>query len=199
MEIIENYVYVKKLNIDLFEMKLAVDAMYDFIKDSFVPGKDDYSGQSTMTTQLYTQYNLLMYPYAPFHELYLGIRDTFHSMNKLNTSHNFLQCWLNYYREGEFIDWHYHWPPENKSWHGFYCVDCEPSHTTYRIPGTNKEVDIESKNNNLVLSKSNGDMHRSWPWPYSDRPRITVAFDIVPADSLTINQKFGSINHWVPI
>ena len=29
----------------------------------------------------------------------------------------------------------------------------------------------------MVISKSNGDEHRTWPWQY-DRPRITIAFDL---------------------
>lgn len=199
MEVIENYIYVKKLNLDLFEMKLAIDQMYNFIKGRFVSDHSDYSGQSTMTTKLYSKYNLLMYPFPPFHDLYRNIQETFHELNGNDTSYNYIQCWLNYYREDEFIDWHGHWPSEMKTWHGFFCVDCEPSHTTYRLYNNEKDINVESKNNQLVISRSDGDQHRTWPWPYADRPRITIAFDIVSADFFMGPDKTNWVNHWIPI
>ena len=121
-----------------------------------------------------------------------------------------IQCWLNFYRKGEFIDWHRHWPMDAKGYHGFLCVSCEPSKTTYRLPAKHgvqipteliektewETVDVESKNGLLVLSESAGDMHRTWPWEFHDRDRITIAFDIVPKPHFNPE---AWLNHWVPL
>lgn len=194
MNLIENYVYTKKLNRDLQEMRESCDKMYEHITQTYKSG-NTVSPQSTLTTRLYKQYNLLLFTVGQFHELFTDIKNTFFELNPVLEEPHYLQCWLNYYQKDNYIDWHGHWPSELKSWHGFYCVDCEPSCTTYLLPSGTK-VDINSENNLLVLSKSEGDKHRTWPWPYSDRPRITIAFDIAPRSS--IDFKTWS-NHWIPL
>lgn len=199
---IENYIHTKKLDLNLVELKTNSFNMYCYIKENFVPGKNDYSGQSTMTTQLYAQYNLLLYPISKeFHSLYKEIVSMFKEIcpsDEFNDNQFYLQCWLNFYRKGDFIDWHSHWPPDENgsSWHGFYCVDCEPSKTTYRIPNIQNEVDVVSENNLLVISRSDGDTHRTWPW-HKNSPRITIAFDIV--NRKTLNKPGLLDNHWIPI
>jgi len=201
---IENYIHTKKINLNLIEMKLKSFEMYHYIKKTFVPGKLDYSGQSTMTTQLYAQYNLMLYPVSSeFHSLYKNIVTMFKEVcppEEFNNNQFYMQCWLNFYRKGDFIDWHNHWLPDENgsSWHGFYCVDCEPSKTTYRIPGVANDVDVVSENNLLVMSKSDGDQHRTWPW-HENKPRITVAFDIVNRKTIVAPDKIINDNHWIPI
>ena len=192
MKTLNNYVHVDTLNIDLESMVQSCTTMRDIIEKHFGQSEKGYTGQSTMTTGVFQAYNLLMYPLPQMHELYEGIRSTFHKINDKKDETFYIQCWLNYYNKGDFIDWHNHWPPSCNSWHGFFCVNCEPSSTTYKLQdGT--VVDVESKNNNLVISKSDGDLHRTWPWEY-DEPRITIAFDIIPARHLPF-----IINHWMPI
>ena len=56
-----------------------------------------------------------------------------------------------------------------------------------------KEVDV-------FLSKSLDDQNRTWAWEY-DHPRITIAFDILPASNILNfegENKMGK-NHWIPI
>ena len=57
-------------------------------------------------------------------------------------------------------------------------------------------VKIESKDNLLVIGKSDNDKHRSSVWN-QDTPRITIAFDILPVSS--IYKEFNTLNHWIPI
>jgi hypothetical protein len=193
-------------------------------KKNFCPG-------SQMLTDIYQEYNLLMYPFPGFHELYFGIQNMFHQVlthcfGKTNNQY-YIQSWLNLYERGQFIDWHDHWKPHQEAWHGFFCVDVEPnSKTSYMWPNIEEVIDIESKNNLLVIGTSNGDKHKSSSWD-NDHPRITIAFDIVPLKSLlyplirdkttkkesqlTINildipngvdvfrSSKGYINHWIPI
>jgi hypothetical protein len=136
-----------------------------------------------------------MYPAPGFHELYEGIRRVFRHASR-STEPHYIQSWLNFYRKGDFIDWHMHWEEEFKSWHGFYCVDCEPSVTTYKLDmNIDKTIDVVSKNDLLVMGPSGKDVHRTWPWE-GEQPRITIAFDIVPANMI---DPLENLNHWIPL
>lgn len=201
MDIINGYIYKKNLDLNLLKLKTGCDQMYDLIKKNFSGNKNDYTGQSTLTTKLFKSYNLLMYPLPEFHELFNEIKKMFFEIIEKDITipkkKYYIQCWLNYYRKGDFIGWHNHWPPETKSWHGYYCVDTECSFTSYIIPNNeDKIIDIISEDNLLVMSKSDGDRHRSSEWLNNDRPRITIAFDIVPREYICYD---NLLNHWVPV
>lgn len=197
----ENYIYTKIINLNLKKIKDSSDIMNSLIKRKFLNSNVDYSDISKLiTTSLFAQYNLLLYPLNGFHELYFEIRKLFYDILEYNNMQNngtkyYIQCWLNYYKKGEFIDWHKHWPPENKTWHGFYCLDTDDSYTSYKIPNNSKIINIKSENNKIIISKSDGDTHKSSEWKKYN-PRITIAFDIVPFEY--INHE-DTINHWMPI
>jgi hypothetical protein len=121
-----------------------------------------------------------------------------------------MQSWVNVYNYGEYIDWHGHGQTSTYAWHGFFCVNAEPSKTTYQYLNSPETIDVESKNNLLVLGKSNTDTHRTWPWLDKNEPRITIAFDIVPDTTIVRhngNTKLTDMikqypyfkNHWIPI
>ena len=198
--IYHDYIITKKINLDLVKLKQSCYQMSNLIDRKFnnasaLQGYTDSSGKSPVTTNLFSSYNLLMYPFDELHELYEEIKAFFHECSVTEEKY-YIQCWLNIYKSGSFIDWHNHWLPKDNTWHGFFCVDCEPSKTTYRIPGVMEPVDIVSENNLLVMSRSNGDTHRTWPWEPTDRDRITIAFDIVPKNN--VNPE-AWLNHWLPI
>lgn len=196
-----DHVYTRKLNLDLDQLKTNAMFMKEYIIKNFcgVPSKEaSLSGQDTMMSKLFNKYNYFLYPLSGNHGLFLEIQKIFHDVCPSKDAH-FMQCWINVFNRGEFIDWHSHWLPEWNSWHGFYCLDVEPnSHTTYKIQG--REIVVNSENNLLVISKSGLDQHRSSVWN-EDYPRITIAFDIVPENKL--NTCFlsgrGAQNHWIPI
>jgi hypothetical protein len=191
MNLIANHIYTKKLNLDLVQLKKSTDAMYEFIKNNYSYDSNEHNAQLTLTTRLFKSYNLLLFTYPQFHELFHAIRNTFLELNDLPDKQFYIASWLNYYRQGDDIGWHEH---SSWNWHGFVCVDCETSKTTYKIDGN--LVDVNSENNLLVISKSNGTPHRTWPWPYADRPRITIAFDITTRESINLNTWS---NHWIPL
>lgn len=212
--------YGVQSDINLKELRYYSDIMYDIIKTHFKSDKTDYNGQSTLTTKLFTKYNLLMYPFPIFHELYCEICNAFYlchaDLFKKKPEKHYMQCWLNYYRKGEFIDWHGHQKSELQAWHGFLCVDTEPgSSTSYKWKeNLDKIIEIPSKDGLIVIGPSNGDLHRSSEWEFEDRPRITIAFDIMPATSLSEKMVVDSpepkylnamrdnpfyTNHWIPV
>jgi hypothetical protein len=197
IQTIENYIHTTQLGLDVEIIKENCYEMYDFVKYQFANNKN-INGQTTPVTNLFAKYNLLLYPLPGFHSLYEGIRDTFHSINDRPEEKYYIRAWLNFYKFGEFIDWHQHWPSRYLSWHGFYCVTGGGlSHTAYQLPPDRREVIIPTINDQLVLSKSDDDYHRSSEWNYEE-PRITIAFDMVPQSKLQ-EKKFQIINHWIPI
>jgi hypothetical protein len=198
----ENYVHTRKLDLNLIKIKNSSNKMYDFIRNVFTDNGKGCNGQTSMTEQIFSKYNLFLYPFAEFYELYFNIREMFYDKLEVENHEEsyYIQSWLNFYWKGDFIDWHGHWPSYAYAWHGYYCVDVEPSKTSYKLENSKKIIDIKNENNLLVLSKSLNDNHRTWPWEY-EHPRITIAFDIVPASTILNYQgenKMG-INHWMPI
>lgn len=66
--------------------------------------------------------------------------------------------------------------------HGYYCVDAEPSITYYKIEEGNV-YENKNKNNRAILCQ-NGFPHSRGNWNECNQ-RITIAYDIVPQSRLT--------------
>jgi len=216
--IYENYIHTRKLDLNLIKLKNSSNKMYDFIgntfnkngrdhiiRDTFTENRKDFTNETdenNIIEEIFARYNLFLYPFPEFYELYFKIREMFYDKLEVENHEEsyYIQSWLNFYWKGDFIDWHHHWPSYVNSWHGYYCIDVEPSKTSYRLEHTKKIIDVKNENNLLVLSKSLNDKHRTWPWQH-ENPRITIAFDIVPGP-VVLNfegeNKMG-INHWIPI
>ena len=204
-----NFVYTKQLDLDLSQQQKNAHDIYNYLTNEYSNNSSTYYGKSTsLFTKYYAYYNYLMMPCLGMTKLFNNIRDTFIDCNNHAYNNNppdtdyYIQCWLNYYNKGEFIDWHSHLTKEARSWHGFYCVDVEPNSSTYYRHGIDK-FEIKSKNNLLVIGKSCDDEHRSSEWT-EERPRITVAFDIVPWQNTTgfpgkIKNETGNLHYWIPL
>lgn len=147
----------------------------------------------SFTTSNYEAYNLFTFPLDETNKLYKEIVTYCSPLLDENTKY-WIQCWSNIFRKGDFIDWHGHWDSKYKAWHGFYCVNTDNSFTEYKIPHLEKNIKVQSKNNRLVIGKSDGDKHKSSLWD-KESPRITIAFDIIPLE--TLKQKFRP-NHYIP-
>jgi hypothetical protein len=63
--------------------------------------------------------------------------------------------------------------------HGYYCVNAEPSITYYKIDGKHL-YENHNENNRLIVSET-GHPHGRDDW-YEDKPRITIAYDISPLE-----------------
>lgn len=215
--------YSVKCDLDLETLRASSEKMYHIVKESFTGDSSDYSGQSTLTTKLFAKYNFCMYPFPGINILYWNIHHVFHSCltqfygGRVDTRF-FMQSWLNYYKKGEFINWHSHTKQSVGAWHGFFCLDVEPdSYTSYKWPKDPERndviVDVHSQNNLMVMGLSNDDQHKSSEWLHDDRPRITIAFDILPEEhvlELTGGNDWQSykkamdansffMNHWIPM
>lgn len=231
MKKLDYNIYVFDLNLNADAIKDSALTLYNFVTNYFDQDPEtDYNLKSTLSTKLYKNYNVLLYPLPGFHELYWGIQNSFHSAisDLVGVTHRqyYITSWVNVYQKGEYIDWHSHGPPRNSEhqfpqeyhklfWHGFYCVDTEPSCTMYKHKDSEKEIIVESKTNRLILGPAENNMHRSSEWKDESRPRITIAFDIISSLYLQrstiyaeytnidlIRQKNitkGLVNRWIPI
>jgi hypothetical protein len=140
-------------------------------------------------------YNLFLYPFYGFPELYSEIRNIFNSTCIVKTPH-YIQGWLNYNKLGQNLGWHRHWSGvTNNSIHGVFCVDVKDSKTTYQYIDNQQIEEVYCEDNLLVMANSNNNLHKTSDWNY-ETPRITIAFDIHPIENL---QNRLWINHWTPL
>jgi hypothetical protein len=155
-------------------------------------------------------YNFFSLPYPGIYDLYWKIREVFYIAAKTHYGVDikrkyFIHAWLNVYEKNEFLDWHSHPNNDVIFWHGFYCVNTEPSKTSYKLLNDTKEIiDIECINNRIVLSPLSGELHRTWPWTKDHDPRITIAFNITTDNSIIKNdvsfqQKANFNSFYIPI
>ena len=150
------------------------------------------------STKLYEAYNIFLCHYQEMTMLYEKIITSFKEKNPDTYKKYAISGWVNVYNSGGFLDWHTHGVGMGNAfdgrWHGYFCVNGEPSKTLYRDNETHKLVKaVENKNGWLTMSPG-GMEHRVTPWDNTEEPRITIAFDIVPQKQID----FG-VNHWMPI
>lgn len=184
--IVEDYLYSFNLtdidNYKLYKKCLVIEKV--IFNTTPIAPKGVYGNQSTAR---HNYYNIFNFPVTEINQLYKHISNSTKSLLDNNTRY-VLKGWLNVYRTGQNIDWHDHWPAKDRVWHGFYCVGVEeqPSATIYKIPNI-QETEVISKDGLLVVGKSENDLHKSTIWT-GKKPRITIAFDIIPITSANPNE-----------
>jgi hypothetical protein len=149
------------------------------------------------STKLYEAYNIFLCHAPGFYEVYSKVVESF-KQKQPNWNQYAIAGWVNVYEKEGFLDWHYHGSdPYNHDhrWHGYVCVNAEPSKTMYMDITTKKLVEtIENKNGQLVLNPA-GIAHRTTPWKDETEPRITIAFDI----SLREQIDSKNLNRWIAL
>lgn len=75
--------------------------------------------------------------------------------------------------------------------HGYYCVNAEPSTTYYKIGGIDGELFENINKNNRAIVSETGHPHGRDDW-HNDKPRITIAYDICPLSN-------GVGEHWIKL
>ena len=160
----------------------------------FPPVKDGIYG--CFTSVYHDHYNLFSFPCKQLSELYMNMAKTFGQV--LRPGKYYIRSWVNLFPKGKNIDWHSHWDAKYKTYHGFYCVNTQGEHesyTDYAVPALIGEniCRIKSFDGLCVLGKSEGDQHMSSPWLNDGKPRVTIAFDIIPLEALRPHDHFTHI------
>ena len=191
-EIIKDYLYSTEIQLD--NPQLAVDCLHVelFLKEA-IQDPAPLQDYGSFTSANHSKYNLFNFHTAQINKLFRAIQK--HVLAVMPKDEYMIQCWLNVFRVGQFIDWHAHWPAEHKVFHGYYCVNVGDSITSYKFPN-DTGAKVQNKNGLLVYGKSCGDLHRSSEWDNPEVPRITIAFDVIPIWNIKDNPVS---RHYVPI
>jgi hypothetical protein len=199
--IVNDYLYSFQLdNIDNDALFNKCLVMEDIIIQTTPPAEKGWYGN--LTSAKNQSYNLFTFPVKELHELYQAMVKNISPLLDKDTSY-VLKSWMNVYRKGDKVSWHMHWEPQFKVWHGFYCVNVgkNESATNYKIPGIKEIINVPSVDGLLVVGKSDDDRHSSTEWQ-GDKPRITLAFDIVPMWAVNPNENTTmydlQLYHYIP-
>jgi hypothetical protein len=195
------------LNNDLEKMSNDLKLRYDKIQSAELLGvtpvteADIWQESNSVSTMKWRQYNVFQFNTQEIYNLYLGIREMvkeaceYYDLDFAEQKY-MMQGWfnINSNSKGGKLNWHDHGPNGAPDFHGYYCVNAEPSVTHYRV--FDKEVQNINKNNRAILSEmSHPHAMGDWDWAGD---RITVAYDILPLSQV---EQFGIENeqHWIPL
>lgn len=194
--------YSTDCNLDLEKLKSSCLKIEDIVTQfptdpRWVDNKNHKNPPATVRT--ISSYNFLTFPYPQIHNLYKAIQNFFYQVEKSEYGNNgernyYILSWLNVYHENESLDWHTHTYNTPRAWHGFFCVDTEPSNTLYKF-ANQSHLSVECKNNSMVIALSENNYHKTEKWLDKTKPRITVAFDIIPEQGL----REVKPNRWIPL
>lgn len=216
-EWMDGWFKIRKLDLNMDALRQECLGVQQFVNNRY--GKEDgMNYYENKTTNLFGKYNIFMFSSFSLHSLFTELVKTW-NMVKPDDQKYYLQSWLNVYDKSQSIGWHYHWTEKYSAWHGFFCVDVDTSKTTYALQPPHYKIsksvpyehngkpileyddeyeliDVVGQDGLLIMSPSAGDSHRNIPWKIADRPRITIAFDIVPGQHI-FNEDWE--NHWIPL
>lgn len=171
----------------------------NIILDKYGSDKQFYAvdKDTPITTGLLGSYNIFLFPFPRIGELYHSIRDHFlyGCRQKLETKY-YIRGWLNMSNKGECIGWHKHWHV-GESWHGFACIDVKNSVTYYQWENPSEFEMVEGRDGLMVIGTTSDNQHRTMPWLH-ESPRITIAFDIHPVESIQ-NMIYDKPQYWAPL
>lgn len=202
--------FERYLDNNLEDLQLFLEEKYKLIKDAELfgvkpIGEDDYywMESGSLSTVKWREYNVFQLYHPAIRNLYKGLSDTvkeachYYGID-FEKQQYYVQGWFNInHADVGKLDWHDHGGPFAPHFHGYYCVNAEPSTTHYKLFNDDSMlVENINKNNRLIVSEM-GHPHAMGDWNW-DGPRITIAYDIEPlseimSNDLTIQQ------HWIPL
>lgn len=190
--LIEDYLWCEDIVLDNKELLLDCRDIEQFLVLN-ITDPEPIADYGSFTSANHKKYNLFNFHTPELNNLYKALQSTI--IPKIPKDHYMIQCWLNVFRRGQFIDWHAHWPAEHKVIHGYYCVNVGDSITSYKFPN-GAGTEVANRDGLLVFGKSEDDLHRSSEWTDEKVPRVTIAFDILPI--WNIKETVFS-RHYIPI
>jgi hypothetical protein len=147
------------------------------------------------STKMYEAYNVFLCHMPGFAETYNLVVNYF-KQKQADYINYAVAGWVNVYHKDGFLDWHKHGSDlyeHDGRWHGYVCVNAEPSKTLYRNNEGLVET-VENKNGYITLSHA-GLYHRVTPWENETEPRITIAFDFILRDQI----EHMNFTRWIPV
>jgi len=203
--------FEKYLNNDLEKLSAFLLEKYNEIETQSLKNitkldekKDKFLYSKSISTIKWQEYNVFQFYNKEIYNLYTGVRELIKEAcdyyeYDYNKEQFMIQGWFNvtYANVGK-LHWHDHGPVGLKGpfFHGYYCVNAEPSNTIYKINNKEEKINI-NKNNRLIVSEM-GHQHAMADWDW-EGPRITIAYDILPLRFLHKSIKEVVEQHWFPL
>ncbi len=199
------------LDNDTNELTSFLQDQYKLIEDAKLRGveklneKDQaWVSSGSLSTVKWTEYNVFQFYHPAIHKLYKSIADMvkdachYYGVN-FGEQDYYIQGWFNINdRKVGKLDWHDHGGPGAPWFHGYYCVSAEPSITHYKLFNDDAQI-VENHNiNNRAIVSEMGHPHAMGDWSW-DGPRITIAYDIMPGDTLFNYPDKVPQQHWIPL
>jgi hypothetical protein len=195
---------------DLEELSLFLIQKQEEILNNKIPGFNEedlskFDKMNGVTTQLGHCYNIFdkeYFGHDALRDLHRELRNVMHQACdyygiNYDDQKYIIHAWYNLDYKTQNIEngvsplknsnhFHDHMAGEGAPFfHGYYCVNAEPSSTFYKIGGIDGELfENVNKNNRAIISET-GHPHGRDDW-FEDKPRITIAYDIKPSAGLDI-------------
>ena len=206
----EHKFFERYLDNDLEELAKFLEEKYELIETARLRGvegmeNDDkfWIESGSLSTVKWREYNVFQLYHTSLHKLYKELSNTvkeaceYYGIN-FEEQQYYVQGWFNINKaEVGKLNWHDHGGPSAPHFHGYYCVNAEPSTTHYKLFNDDSRiVDNINKNNRLIVSEM-GHPHAMGDWDWSGS-RITIAYDIEPLRYLVTNDATIE-QHWIPL
>ena len=193
----EHKFFERNLDNNLEDLTSELTDRYSMIKNVEIEGvtpvgeNEVWKSTGSVSTMKWREYNVFQFHIEGIYNLYQSISDMmkeacdYYDIDFVKSKY-MMQGWfnINNAKDGK-LDWHDHSAPGDFAplFHGYYCVNAEPSSTYYMLfNDPSKVVENPNRNNRAILSEM-GHPHAQGDWSW-DGPRITVAYDIVPFDRI---------------
>jgi len=150
-------IYKSQLIIDNKDEMLEQIHRAHSVHQIYFPGND-----STWTYKGYNFFGLTS-PSLLFSKLFFELKNIIYDY--VPEENKWMQCWLNYHRPDQVLDWHdHHW-----DYHGYICIDPKKTKTVF------EEYEIENEVGNIYIGPGNR-KHKVVVEQNYNNPRITLGF-----------------------
>lgn len=174
------------------------DLLFKFLEENIlnIPAEEllTFSKETGAPTQLGKYYNIFSFEYPGIKKLKDSIGQMLNQAKeyyKIDKDTKFyINGWFNLDPKTQNADFGVN-PLKNKMFfhdhaggtgspvfHGYYCINAEPSKTFYDIDRSGQIFENINKNNRAILSET-GHPHGRDDW-FEEKPRITIAYDVTP-------------------
>lgn len=158
-----------------------------------------------VATKLGPKYNVFQFHNKEIHNLYSAVSEmikeacVYYGID-FKEKNYMIQGWFNFdkFKKPEPLPDNYLHDHMNgkgfPDFHGYYCVNAEPSNTYYKIGGMNGNRFTNVNINNRAVLSETGHPHGIQNWDRDDF-RITIAYDVVPLNAIIDSRE----QHWIPL
>lgn len=206
----EHKFFERYLENDLKSLAIELEKRYILIQEAKLKGttplgdNDLWISSRSISTIKWKEYNVFQFHIPEIYNVYKSVSEMtkeackYYEIN-FEEQKYMIQGWFNI-NEKQFgrLGWHDHGPPGNFApfFHGYYCVNAEPSNTYYKLFNDDFKIFRNVNINNRAILSEMGHPHSQGDWSWDGR-RITVAYDICPLKS--IEQTSETEQHWIPL